>query len=104
MNPKIHGIWNRKAVGALALGVLLSGAPLLAQQDQQSQPAQPDQSAPPAQQDQQGQPAPPSQQDQPMQQQQPRINSRSRVNRLDRKIKRRHQFKRIPLHLLRNVP
>jgi hypothetical protein len=70
MNPKIHKIWNRKAVGALALGVLLSGAPLLAQQDQQSQPAQPDQAAPPAQQDQQGQPAPPPQQDQPMQQQQ----------------------------------
>lgn len=70
MNPKIHRIWNRKVVGALALGVLLSGAPLLAQQDQQSQPAQPDQAAPPAQQDQQGQPAPPPQQDQPMQQQQ----------------------------------
>lgn len=69
MNPKIHRIWNRKAVGALALGVLLSGAPLLAQQDQQTQPAQPDQAAPPAQQDQQGQPAPPPQQDQPMQQQ-----------------------------------
>ncbi len=68
MNPKIHRIWNRKAVGALALGMLLSGAPLLAQQDQQSQPAQPDQSAPRAQQDQQGQPPP--QQDQPMQQQQ----------------------------------
>ncbi len=70
MNPKIHRIWNRKAVGALALGALLSGAPLLAQQDQQSQPAQPDQAAPPAQQDQQGQPASPPQQDQPMQQQQ----------------------------------
>ena len=70
MNPKIHRIWNRRAVGALALGVLLSGAPLLAQQDQQSQPAQSDQAAPPAQQDQQGQPAPPPQQDQPMQQQQ----------------------------------
>lgn len=71
MNPKIHKIWNRKAIGALALGVMLSGAPLLAQQDQQSPPAQPEQSAPPAQQeqDQQGQSAP-SQQDQPMQQQQ----------------------------------
>lgn len=52
MNPKVHRIWNRKTVGALALGVLLSGAPLLAQQDQQTQPAQPDQAAPPAQQDQ----------------------------------------------------
>jgi hypothetical protein len=70
MNPKIHRIWNRKAIGALALGLLLSGAPLLAQQDQQSQSAQPDQSAPPAQQDQQGQPASSPQQDQPMQQQQ----------------------------------
>jgi hypothetical protein len=71
MSPKTRRIWNRKVIGALALGVLLSGAPLLAQQDQQSQPAPPDQSAAPAQQDQQGQPAPPPQQDQPMQQQQP---------------------------------
>ncbi len=83
MNPKSHNIWNRKAIGALALGVLLSGAPLLAQQDPQSQPAPNDQSAAPAQQqdqqgppapppqDQQAQPAPPPQQDQQMPPQQP---------------------------------
>ncbi len=69
MNRKTSRIWNRKAIGALALGVLLSGAPLLAQQDQQPQPAPPDQSAAPAPQDQQGEPAPPPPQDQPMQQQ-----------------------------------
>ena len=71
MNPKTHRSWNRRAIGALALGVLLSGAPLLAQQDPQSQPAPPDQSAAPAQQDQQGPPAPPPQQDQQMPPQQP---------------------------------
>lgn len=70
MNAKIRRIWNCRAIGALALGVLLSGAPLLAQQDQQPQSSPPDQSAPPAQQDQQGQAAPPPQQDQPPMQQQ----------------------------------
>ncbi|MGA8452206.1 MAG: hypothetical protein WA785_24970 [Candidatus Acidiferrales bacterium] len=73
MNHKTHRIWNRQAIAALALGVLLGGAPLLAQQDPQSQPAPPDQSAAPAQQpDQQGQPAPPpqDQQAQPPQQDQ----------------------------------
>ncbi|MFZ0582757.1 MAG: hypothetical protein WAM23_16595, partial [Candidatus Acidiferrales bacterium] len=73
MNRKTHRIWNRQAIAALALGVLLGGAPLLAQQDPQSQPAPPDQSAAPAQQpDQQGQPAPPpqDQQAQPPQQDQ----------------------------------
>jgi hypothetical protein len=62
MNPQIRKIWNRKAIAALALGVLLGGAPLLAQQDPQSQPTPPNQSAAPApQQDQQAQPAPPPQ-------------------------------------------
>jgi hypothetical protein len=83
MNPQTHRIWNGKAIAALALGVLLSGAPLLAQQDPQSQPAPSDQPAPPAQQqdqqgppapppqDQQAQPAPPPQQDPQMPPQQP---------------------------------
>ncbi|MGA7960250.1 MAG: hypothetical protein WCA33_01010, partial [Candidatus Acidiferrales bacterium] len=70
MNPMKLRNWNRRAIGALALGVLLSGAPLLAApQDQQQPPAQTDPSAAPAQQDQQAQPAPPQQQDPQMQQQ-----------------------------------
>ncbi len=65
MNSQTHRIWNRKPIAALALGVLLGGAPLLAQQDPQSQPAPSDQSSAPAQQqDQQGPPAPPPQEQQ----------------------------------------
>jgi hypothetical protein len=83
MNSQTHKIWHGKAIGALALGVLLTGTPLLAQQDPQSQPAPSDQSGAPAQQqdqqsqpapppqDQQAQPAPPQQQDEQMPPQQP---------------------------------
>ena len=73
--------WNSRAMGVLALGIVLSGVPALAQQDQQNPPDQSgapaaapatapqtpqDQGAPP-QQDQQGQP---DQQAQPQQNQQ----------------------------------
>jgi hypothetical protein len=73
VNSKGVSFRNRKSwsTGAaiLALGVALSAAPLLAQQDRS---APPDQSAAPAPQDQQSQPAPPpaAQQDQNMPQQQ----------------------------------
>ncbi len=54
--------WNGRGVAILALAVLLSGAPALAQQDQPAPP--PDQSAAPAPQDQQSQPNQQSQPDQ----------------------------------------
>ncbi len=54
--PFRNGFLSGKGVAILALGVLLSGAPVLAQQDQ---PTPPGQSAAPASHDQQGQPAPP---------------------------------------------
>src|SRR5580704_1623415 len=61
--------WNGRTLGVLALGVLLSGVPALAQQaqPQQNQQGQPDQQAPPPQnqgQDQQAAPPPPPPPDQ----------------------------------------
>src|SRR5271167_4508357 len=54
LSQKARKQWNRRKIGVLALGILLSGIPALAQQDQQNQP---DQSGAPgtAQQDQQAQ-------------------------------------------------
>jgi len=54
LSQKARTQWNRRTIGVLALGILLSGMPALAQQDQQNQP---DQSGAPgtAQQDQQAQ-------------------------------------------------
>ena len=74
LSQKARTQWNRRTIGVLALGILLSGMPALAQQDQQNQP---DQSGAPgtAQQDQQAQQnqeaPPPDQATAPTQQDQP---------------------------------
>ena len=64
--------WNGRALGALALGILLCGVPALAQQDQQNPPAPPDQPAtqPQTQQDQGAPPQPDQQMQQDQQSQQ----------------------------------
>jgi hypothetical protein len=91
MSRKARKTWNRRTIGALALGVMLSAMPALAQQgqpnqsdqsgapgaepqNQQGQQAQQDQSVPPQQdqQTQQDQQAPPPDQGAPPPQQYPR--------------------------------
>jgi hypothetical protein len=71
LSQKARTQWNRRTIGVLALGILLSGMPALAQQDQQNQP---DQSNSPA-----GAPAntPQTQQDQSAQQQQQQQNDQA---------------------------
>ena len=71
LSQKARTQWNRWTIGVLALGILLSGMPALAQQDQQNQP---DQSNSPA-----GAPAntPQTQQDQSAQQQQQQQNDQA---------------------------
>ncbi len=64
LSQKARTQWNRRTIGVLALGILLSGMPALAQQDQQNPP---DQSGAPAT-------VPQTQQDQSAQQQQQQQN------------------------------
>ena len=67
---KAGGFWNCKALGALALGVLLSAVPVFAQQDPQAQPDQPQAPAAAPQNQQEQTAPPPAQQPQAQQDQQ----------------------------------
>ena len=64
LSQKARTQWNRRTISVLALGILLSGMPALAQQDQQNQPDQSNSPAGAAPN------TPQTQQDQPAQQQQ----------------------------------
>src|SRR5271169_3209073 len=67
LSQKARKQWNRRTIGVLALGVLLSGMPALAQQGEQNPP---DQSGAPAN-------TPQTQQDQSAQQQQQQQNDQA---------------------------